>query len=75
MLDAFLEAQGMKLGCKVKDVLLHGHCHQKALFGTDAIHKHFSRMDGVKYREVDSGCCGMAGAFGYQHFELSRSVS
>ncbi len=53
---------------------LHGHCHQKAEFGTGAIHNHFSRADGAECEEVDSGCCGMAGSFGYEHYDLSEAV-
>lgn len=53
--------------------LLHGHCHQKAEFGTAAIHRHFART-AVAWREVDSGCCGMAGSFGYEHHELSQQI-
>jgi Fe-S oxidoreductase len=54
--------------------LLHGHCHQKAQFGTAAIHAHFARMPDVTCDEVDCGCCGMAGSFGYEHYELSRQI-
>ncbi|MEM8495585.1 MAG: FAD-linked oxidase C-terminal domain-containing protein, partial [Planctomycetota bacterium] len=39
MIDVFLEAEGVKLRSKHPDVLLHGHCHQKALFGTKTIHQ------------------------------------
>jgi FAD/FMN-containing dehydrogenase/Fe-S oxidoreductase len=54
--------------------LLHGHCHQKSLFGTSAIHRHFRRIPGLEWEEVDSGCCGMAGSFGYEHYDLSRQI-
>lgn len=74
MIDVFLEAQGVKLQSKHPDVLLHGHCHQKALFGTAAIKNMFQKMPGATCEEVDSGCCGMAGSFGYEHHDLSEKI-
>ena len=73
-IDQFLEAQGIKLRSKHDDVLLHGHCHQKALFGTQAMHKLAETMPDTQYEEVDSGCCGMAGSFGYENYELSEKI-
>jgi Fe-S oxidoreductase len=57
------------------DVLFHGHCHQKALWGTQGTRKAMS-LAGYRVKEVDSSCCGMAGAFGYEaeHFEVSQQV-
>lgn len=57
-----------------RDILLHGHCHQKALFGTQSIHTVLNSIDGVTCNEVDSGCCGMAGSFGYEHYDLSEKI-
>jgi FAD/FMN-containing dehydrogenase/Fe-S oxidoreductase len=56
-------------------ILLHGHCHQKALWGTKATREVLTRA-GYDVREVDSTCCGMAGAFGYEaeHYELSQRI-
>lgn len=53
-------------------VLLHGHCHQKSLVGTAASQQTL-RLPGYEVTEVDSGCCGMAGSFGYEaeHYEVS----
>ena len=57
-------------------VLLHGHCHQKALVGTSAAARLLSRLPGCTVEDLDSGCCGMAGSFGHErdHYELSRTV-
>ncbi len=57
-------------------VLLHGHCHQKALIGTSATHSALA-LAGYDVREVDSGCCGMAGSFGYEaeHDTVSRAMA
>jgi FAD/FMN-containing dehydrogenase/Fe-S oxidoreductase len=52
--------------------LLHGHCHQKALVGT-APTVQALRWAGYEVSEVDSGCCGMAGSFGFEreHYDVS----
>ena len=57
------------------EVLLHGHCHQKALSGTAASHRTLT-LPGYTVREVDSSCCGMAGSFGYEaeHYEVSLQM-
>lgn len=55
-------------------VLLHGHCHQKALVGTGPTEKALGLAADVEV--VDSGCCGMAGLFGYEkdHYEVSMKM-
>jgi Fe-S oxidoreductase len=55
--------------------LLHGHCHQKALVGTAPTVRALA-WAGYEVSEVDSGCCGMAGAFGFEreHYDLSVSL-
>jgi Fe-S oxidoreductase len=45
--------------------LLHGHCHQKALMGM-AAEEEVLRAVGIEFRSPDSGCCGMAGSFGFE---------
>jgi FAD/FMN-containing dehydrogenase/Fe-S oxidoreductase len=57
-------------------VLLHGHCHQKSLVGTDPARAILTRIPACRVEEIDSGCCGMAGSFGYEkeHYEISRLV-
>ena len=79
MIDVFLEEEvsAGKIAPLTIDpgqYALHGHCHQKAEFGTAAIHSHFERTGAAACEEVDSGCCGMAGSFGYEHYELSQAV-
>lgn len=79
MIDAFLDEEVAAgkippLASWASKFLLHGHCHQKAEFGTGAIHNHFGRLADVTCEEVDSGCCGMAGSFGYEHYDVSRQV-
>jgi Fe-S oxidoreductase len=59
-----------------KKALLHGHCHQKALVGT-APTVETLKWAGFDVTEVDSGCCGMAGSFGFEkeHYELSIAIA
>lgn len=81
LLEEFVERE-MKAGKlqlnpvgKGKKVLLHGHCHQKALVGT-APTVAMLKAAGYEVSEVDSGCCGMAGSFGFEkeHYELSTKI-
>lgn len=57
-------------------VLLHGHCHQKALWGVQTSAALLRRLVGDRLRVLDTGCCGMAGSFGYgrDRFELSMRI-
>jgi FAD/FMN-containing dehydrogenase/Fe-S oxidoreductase len=55
-------------------VLLHAHCHQKALVGTAATRRLLQCVPGADVTLIDSGCCGMAGSFGYEHYELSMQI-
>jgi len=56
--------------------LVQGHCHQKALAGIGGEIALLSRAAGAELEVLDAGCCGMAGAFGYEraHFEVSRAI-
>ncbi|MCA9983009.1 MAG: FAD-binding protein [Anaerolineales bacterium] len=56
-----------------REVLLHGHCHQKSLVGTGPSHAVLGLPENYSVHEVDSGCCGMAGSFGYEaeHYDIS----
>jgi Fe-S oxidoreductase len=56
--------------------VLHGHCHQKALWGVDSSAALLRRLVGDQLRVLDSGCCGMAGSFGYteDHYDLSMKI-
>lgn len=55
-------------------VWLHGHCHQKALTGTAPAVAALRLVPQLEVREIDAGCCGMAGAFGYLHYDISMAV-
>jgi FAD/FMN-containing dehydrogenase/Fe-S oxidoreductase len=58
-----------------RKALLHGHCHQKALFGMKNEQRLLSRM-GLDFELLDSGCCGLAGSFGYEekHYDISMKI-
>lgn len=62
---------------QARHILLHGHCHQKSLIGTAAAQKALSLLGDCQVTEVDSGCCGMAGAFGYEaeHYDISLAMA
>lgn len=66
---------GLKFQTAARKVLLHGHCQQKALVGTEPSKRALDAA-GCAVEEVDSGCCGMAGSFGYEseHYELSKAM-
>jgi FAD/FMN-containing dehydrogenase/Fe-S oxidoreductase len=59
-----------------KSLLLHGHCHQKALIGSGPSLEVLRLLPDATVEEVDSGCCGMAGSFGYEkeHYDLSLAI-
>jgi FAD/FMN-containing dehydrogenase/Fe-S oxidoreductase len=57
-------------------IVFHGHCHEKAGVGTEASRALLERIPGAEVVELDAGCCGMAGSFGFEaeHYDLSRQV-
>jgi Fe-S oxidoreductase len=57
-------------------VIFHGHCHQKAASGVDASVAALKLVPGVQVETPDTGCCGMAGAFGYEkeHYDVSMAI-
>ena len=59
-----------------KPLLYHGHCHQKALVTTQSANELMKMVYGDQAKEIDSGCCGMAGAFGYEvgHYDIAKAV-
>lgn len=57
-------------------VYIHGHCHQKALSSTKYIKQSLAIVPGFEIEEIPSGCCGMAGSFGYEkeHYDVSMKI-
>jgi FAD/FMN-containing dehydrogenase/Fe-S oxidoreductase len=65
----------LQVGRLRREVVVHGHCHQKAVLGTEPDRRLLDRL-GVDYTVLDSGCCGMAGSFGFEraHYDVSLAV-
>lgn len=61
---------------EVKQVVVHGHCHQKALVGASVTAQVLSLPANYQVQLLETGCCGMAGSFGYEkeHYEVSMQV-
>ena len=83
MIDVFLQRQVQEGKLNVtftsdfNSLLIHGHCHQKALYGTSSMKTLLDGIDGLEVKELDAGCCGMAGSFGYEkeHYDLSLKIA
>jgi Fe-S oxidoreductase len=58
-------------------ILLHGHCHHKAVFGGPASEIALLRQAGATVEPIQAGCCGMAGPFGFEadKFEVSKAIA
>ncbi len=58
------------------DILLHAHCHQKSLWGADSSARLLRRLLGDKLKVLDTGCCGLAGSFGFgkDRYDLSMRI-
>jgi FAD/FMN-containing dehydrogenase/Fe-S oxidoreductase len=58
-----------------RKILVHGHCHQKSMGMLAATMSLMSRVPGAAVVDLDVGCCGMAGSFGYSHFKVSSDIA
>ncbi|HDR88944.1 MAG TPA: FAD-binding oxidoreductase [Bacteroidetes bacterium] len=83
MIDEFLvrEYEAGKIDSSLftdrpKKISLHGHCQQKAVASTESTRRMLEIPANYRVEEIPSGCCGMAGSFGYEkeHYELSMKV-
>ena len=80
--EEYLEASLAKRPFRVsfksgpKRILVQGHCHQRALVGMEPTLRLLRRIPGAEVIDLDAGCCGMAGSFGYEkeHYEISRLI-
>ena len=72
LLSEFLEHEGYQPPPLRRKAIVHGHCHHKAVLGME---KDTSLLDklGLDYEVLESGCCGMAGSFGFEadHYDIS----
>ena len=78
LFEEFLARQPgkLKLAESCKELLVHGHCHQKAFDAMPAVASVLGMIPGAKVSQIPSGCCGMAGSFGYEaeHYETSMKM-
>lgn len=67
----------MQLCDTVQKALVHGHCHQKALVGMQKTMDMLNALPGYAAAEIPSGCCGLAGSFGYEkeHYDISLKIA
>ena len=56
------------------EIFLHGHCHQKALVGVEVMAEVLRQLLNAKVNVIPSGCCGMAGSFGYEQENYKTSL-
>ncbi len=75
LLSEFLtrRAPAFPFGKLRKKALVHAHCHHQAVLKTDALGELFREL-GLDFRILDSGCCGMAGSFGFEEAKYDVSV-
>lgn len=66
----------LELKKQVSNLRIHGHCYQKALVGMQPTMNILKSIPGIQATLIQSGCCGMAGSFGYEkeHYELSMKI-
>jgi Fe-S oxidoreductase len=83
MIDEFLarEAEAGRIDKSIftkasRKVLLHGHCQQKAVASVNPTVKLLSLPENYTVETIPSGCCGMAGSFGYEkeHYDISMQI-
>lgn len=84
LLEEFLareqDAKRLKLNFKLPPdtcVVVHGHCHQKSFGAMKSVRKLLSQVSGLSSEFIESSCCGMAGAFGFEaeHYEQSMQMA
>ncbi len=83
LIDEFLHAEIEKgnitadlFTTEAKTIKLHGHCHQKALSNIQTTFVYLNLPKNFKVTIIPSGCCGMAGSFGYEkeHYDISMQI-
>jgi FAD/FMN-containing dehydrogenase/Fe-S oxidoreductase len=78
LFEEFLAARTARLALTPgpKSILLHGHCHQKSMSLVGPAKALLSTIPNTSVVDLDAGCCGMAGSFGYarEHYDVSRAI-
>jgi len=76
MFEEFAAQLDLPLRAGPQKILLHGHCHQKSMGLLQSSTALLSRIPSATVVDLDAGCCGMAGSFGYskEHYEVSETI-
>lgn len=75
ILDLHQQAQLTPFNALKRKVWLHVHCHQKSLADPKQVAQVLTLIPGLVVETIASGCCGMAGDFGYKHYDVSLKVA
>ena len=77
LFDEFAATLDLPLRAAPARILLHGHCHQKSMGLLPATVALLSRIPSARVVDLDAGCCGMAGSFGYtqKHYDVSVTIA
>jgi Fe-S oxidoreductase len=75
LFEEFAATLDLPLRAGPERILLHGHCHQKSMGLLGATHSLLSRIPSASVVDLDAGCCGMAGSFGYTHYDVSVAIA
>ena len=77
LFDEFAGQLDLPLRAGPKKILLHGHCHQKSMGLLGATMSLLGRIPSATVVDLDAGCCGMAGSFGYgrEHYDVSTAIA
>ena len=77
LFDEFAADLDLPLQAGPSKILLHGHCHQKSMGMLPATTALLARIPGAAVVDLDAGCCGMAGSFGYssRHYDISVAIA
>jgi FAD/FMN-containing dehydrogenase/Fe-S oxidoreductase len=59
---------------KEQNIIVHVHCHQKSLVGVNSTIDALNQLPGARVTALKTGCCGMSGTFGYEHYDLSMKI-
>jgi FAD/FMN-containing dehydrogenase/Fe-S oxidoreductase len=75
LFDEYAAGLDLPLRAGPSRILLHGHCHQKSMGMLDATSALLAKIPEAKVVDLDAGCCGMAGSFGYTHYDVSLTIA
>lgn len=77
LFEEYASQLNLRMQAGPQTILLHGHCHQKSMGLLPATVSLLSQIPGARVVDLDAGCCGMAGSFGYatQHQQVSEAIA